>query len=85
MNQDNFVKNIISKDYNVSKNALTELINSKNPTLFKKLCDNSDFIFPFVKEKIVKNFVTLIKKDNLDTVFLFTIAGILKILSYKAG
>lgn len=71
MKSSNFVKNIISKDTNTFFNTLNNLINSKDIGLFKELDESSDFIFPFVKEKIINEFVKLINKENLDVVFEF--------------
>ena len=72
MEDTNFIKNIISKDNEVSSRAIKSLVNSDDTKLFEKLCDNCDFIFPFLKEKIVNNFVKEINKDNLKTVFNFS-------------
>lgn len=77
MANDNFIKSVTSKDFNRFKDAIQNLINSKNLTLFNELNEKSDFLFPFVKEKIIKNFVNLIQKNNLDVVFEFS-----KIYSY---
>lgn len=68
----NFIKSITSKDFNQSQEAIKNLINSKNLTLFSELSEKSEFIFPFIKEKIIKNFVNLINKNNLDNIFEFT-------------
>ncbi len=67
-----FIKNITSKNNEVFNNSILELVKSKNSTLFIKLCENADFIFPFLKEKIIKNFVKLINKEKLDNTFEFS-------------
>ena len=72
MEDTNFIKNITSKDNEVSKSAMNMLINSSDFKFFKLLCDKSDFIFPFLKDKITLNFVKLINKDKLETVFEFS-------------
>ncbi len=77
MRDKNFIKNITSKDFKISQNSINELIASKTTLLFEKLCASSEFIFPFIKNRIVKNFVDLIKIENLETVFEFS-----KIYSY---
>lgn len=71
MNCNNFIKSITSKDFKLSQNATYELINSKELLLFECLCEKSEFIFPFIREKIIKNFVKLINKDKLDNTFEF--------------
>ena len=68
----NFIKNITSKDNSLSEATLKNLIKSANIEDFKFLCDKSDFIFPFLKEKINKNFVKLIEEKELNTVFEFS-------------
>lgn len=68
----NFIKSITSKDFNQSQEAIKNLINSKNLTLYSELSEKSEFIFPFIKERIIKNFVNLINKNNLDNIFEFT-------------
>ena len=72
MPNDNFIKNITSKDINISKNTILNMINSASIECFKELCEKSDFIFPFLKERIVKDFVKLINKEDLKTVFEFS-------------
>ena len=72
MPSENFIKNITSKDNSLSEATLKNLIKSANIEDFKFLCDKSDFIFPFLKEKINKNFVKLIEEKELNTVFEFS-------------
>lgn len=77
MSSSNLFKNIISKDKNLSENAIKELLKTKNKEGFEEICKKSEFIFPFVKEKIINNFVKIVNKDDLDTIFEFS-----KIYSY---
>ncbi len=67
-----FIKNITSKDINLSKKTILDLINSKDLSKFKLLTEKEDFIFPFLKERISRDFVNLINKENIETVFEFT-------------
>ena len=54
MSSDNFIKNITSKDINLSKNTISQMLNNASIEDFQKLCSSCDFIFPFVKERIVE-------------------------------
>ncbi len=72
MSDKNFIKNLTSKDIELSKNTINQIINSKDNSLFKLLCDNSEYIFPFLKNRICTDFVKLIKKENLDNIFEFS-------------
>ncbi|MBR6298169.1 MAG: hypothetical protein IKR34_02875, partial [Candidatus Gastranaerophilales bacterium] len=67
-----FIKNITSKDINLSKKTISDLINSSNTDNFKLLVQRADFIFPFLKERISKDFVKLVNKNNIKTLFEFT-------------
>ena len=67
----NLLKNITSKDKNISRNTIQKLIKSANFEDFKYLCENSDFIFSFLKERIINDFVKLVNKNDLDVVFKF--------------
>ena len=67
-----FLKNITSKDNSVFSKTIKILAESNNIANFEILSNNSDFIFPFLKEKIIKNFVKLINKENLKIIFNFT-------------
>lgn len=72
MNSSNFVKNLTSKDIKLSQNTLKELIQQGSLEKFKELVDNSDYIFPFLKERICQDFVKLLNKEDLKTVFGFS-------------
>lgn len=67
----NFLKNITSKDILLSQNTIKDLIKTADTKLFQELCDKSDFIFPFLKERIIKDFVKFISKEDLKTIFEF--------------
>ena len=72
MSGENLIKNITSKDINLSINTLKTLINSENIEQYRELCEKADFIFPFLKERIIKDFVKLVNKENLKTIFKFS-------------
>jgi len=63
---------LISKDYRVSSAAACNVINNCDGETFLKLCEKSEFIFDFLKEKIVKNLINAVNKENLHNVFEFT-------------
>lgn len=67
-----FIKNITSKDIELSKNTIKNMISSSNLDEFKLLAENSEFIFPFLKERISNDFVKLVNKSDLNTIFKFT-------------
>lgn len=72
MSSNNLIKNITSKDLNLSLNTIKTLINTSNLEDFRELCEKSDFIFPFLKKRITDDFVKLINKENLNAVFEFS-------------
>ncbi|MBQ2984243.1 MAG: hypothetical protein IJD57_05545 [Candidatus Gastranaerophilales bacterium] len=72
MSSSNLIKNITSKDLNLSLNTIKTLINTSNLEDFGELCEKSDFIFPFLKKRITDDFVKLINKENLNAVFEFS-------------
>ncbi len=72
MSSNNLIKNITSKDLSLSLNTIKNLINTSNPEDFRELCTGADFIFPFLKKRITNDFVKLINKENLNTVFEFS-------------
>lgn len=67
-----FIKNITSKDIKLSQNTISDLISSKNIENFKLLAQHGDFIFSFIKDRITKDFVKLVNKNNIETVLKFT-------------
>lgn len=68
----NFIKEITSKDIKLSQNTIKNMIEAANSEQFGQLCQNADFIFPFLKERIIKDFVKLINKENLNCLFEFS-------------
>ncbi|MBQ4647522.1 MAG: hypothetical protein IJB79_09260 [Candidatus Gastranaerophilales bacterium] len=72
MSQENFIKNITSKDINLSRSTIENLIKTQDIESFGLLCEKSDFIFPFLKERIISDFIKLIKEENLNVIFEFS-------------
>lgn len=72
MTKNNFIKNITSKDSNQSQKTILEMIKSASIDSFEELCKNSDFIFPFLKDKIVNTFVKLVNKEDMAAIFKFS-------------
>ncbi len=72
MPNNNFIKEIISKDKNISNKVILNMIKSSSIEDFRQLCENADFIFPHLKERICNDFVKLINKENLKAVFEFS-------------
>lgn len=72
MNYENFIKNITSKDIKLSHATIETMIKTKDLNAFKLLCEKSDFIFPFLKERISTDFIKLIKKEDLKVIFDFS-------------
>ena len=71
MQNKDFIKQIVSKDLELSRKIIKEIIENKDINAFQELCEKSDFIFPFLKERIVKDFISFINKDNFEITFLF--------------
>ena len=72
MLDENFIKNITSKDIKLSHSIIENIIKTCNVEAFKLLCEKSDFIFPFLKERITTDFVKLVKEENLSVIFEFS-------------
>ena len=72
MPSENFIKNLTSKDTNLSQKALKQLLEDSSLENFRELCSKSDFIFPFLREKIIQNFVKIINKENIRIIFEFS-------------
>lgn len=62
---------LLSRDFSVAIKACDLLINQKDTESFRKLTDASEFIFPFLKEKINKNLLSRVNIDNYKNLFDF--------------
>ena len=69
MPNENFIKNITSKDIKLSQNTILNMVKTVSVDNFRELCEKCDFIFPFLKERIINDFVKLINKEDLKAVF----------------
>lgn len=72
MSDKNFIKNITSKDIKLSQNTIKTLIKTANIEEFGELVQKADFIFPFLKERISRDFVKLVEEEDLKVVFEFS-------------
>ncbi len=64
--------NLLSKDFKVAQSACCDLINHKDFETFKTLVKNQENIFPFLKDKINKNLVKNVTKENHLNILAFT-------------
>lgn len=64
--------NLISKDRKISLEAAKAVVNSADTETFKKLCEKSEFIFDFIKEKIVENLCFAVNYANVSNIVKFT-------------
>lgn len=72
MSSQNFIKNITSKDIAQSNSTIKNMIKTANVADFNLLCQSAEYIFPFLKERITRDFVKIINKENLNVVFEFS-------------
>ncbi len=63
---------LISKNNAVSKSAAANIINESDVETFDVLNKNSEQIFDYIKEKIIKNLSLAVNKDNVFNLFNFT-------------
>ena len=64
-------KNLISKDNELSKKAAFEILNTCDTESFKTICDNSEQMFDFVIDKVVKNLTHATNEGNIKSTFEF--------------
>lgn len=65
------LNNLTSKDFNIQKKAATLIINSKDVKAFKILSEKSEFIFDFIKDKVIKNLKDAVNQNNVSNLFDF--------------
>lgn len=63
---------LISKDNKISTAAARAVIESGDVETFKILSEKSDFLFDFIKRKIIQNLTNAVTKENLENLFPFT-------------
>jgi len=64
--------NLISKNQETAKAAAHAIIENSDVETFEKLCEKSEFIFDFLKEKIIKNLCCAVNRENIPNIFKFT-------------
>lgn len=64
--------NLMSKDKNTARSAANLVVNNSDVETFKILCEKSEFIFDFIKEKIIQNLCCAVNFKNLSNIFNFT-------------
>ncbi|MBE7706041.1 MAG: hypothetical protein E7Z91_02195 [Cyanobacteria bacterium SIG30] len=57
-------KNLLSKDFKIAIQSAKEILDNADITSFQDLCENSEFIFDFIKEKINNNFLKATDENN---------------------
>ena len=65
------LNDLISKDDNASNTAAKRILDNCDVESFEKLCEKSEFLFDYIKEKILKNLVCAADKDNFFNTFKF--------------
>ena len=65
------LNNIISKDNSAAKGAAIKLLAEKDVESFKILNSKSEFLFDFIKEKILKNLIGAVNSKNCLNLFEF--------------
>ena len=63
--------NLVSKDFNLQKSAAFEIIQTSDIESFKVLNSKSDFIFDFIKERVLKNLISSVNNENCLNLFNF--------------
>lgn len=65
------LNNLTSKDIYLQKSAASLIINSKDVHAFEILCEKSEFLFDFIKDKIVNNLISEVNQNNILNLFSF--------------
>ena len=65
------LNNLISKDNSAAKEAAIKLLAEKDVESFKILNSKSEFLFDFIKEKILKNLIGAVNSENCSNLFEF--------------
>ena len=65
------LNNLTSKDFALQKQASSLIINTKDVKAFEILEEKSEFIFDFIKEKIVQNLINATNETNVINLFDF--------------
>lgn len=65
------LNNLTSKDNKLQKSAASLIINSKDTRAFEILCEKSEILFDFIKEKVVNNLISEVNQNNILNLFSF--------------
>jgi len=65
------LNNLISKDNKVSIAAAERIVNDCDIESFEKLSEKSEFLFDFLKEKIITNLINAVNSSNISNTFKF--------------
>lgn len=65
------LNDLISKDNSAAKEAAIKLLAEKDLESFKILNSKSEFLFDFIKEKILKNLIGAVNSENCSNLFEF--------------
>lgn len=65
------LNDLISKDNNTANVAAQRIINGAEIESFIKLCDKSEFLFDFIKEKINERLHNAVNFENFENIFKF--------------
>lgn len=65
------LNDLISKDNIASTAAARNIIDSADTISFGKLCEKSEFLFDFIKEKINEKLINAVNSENFENIFKF--------------
>ena len=65
------LNDLISKDNIASTAAARSIIDSADTISFGKLCEKSEFLFDFIKEKINEKLINAVNSENFENIFKF--------------
>lgn len=65
-------KNLLSKDLKTAKTAARAIIEGRDTEAFQEICEKSEFIFDFIKERVTDNLLEAVTKTNCANLLLFT-------------
>lgn len=65
------LNNLTDKDFKLQNEAAESIINNRDIKSFEILVQKEDYIFDFIKEKIKRNLIRAVNKDNVLNLFCF--------------
>ena len=66
------LNDLISKDNTISNAAAKSIVDKADIVSFEKLCEKSEFLFDFIKEKINEKLINAVNNENFENIFKFT-------------